>query len=110
MAIVLEHEVVHFGAQANGRPGTVKPYQGNDGGELGQYFTDRAYGRTISWDRPEAGLAVYATFRTFAGSWLSCRTYSLQQSWRQPELFTYSINSTKRCCNYRIHSTELFTL
>ncbi len=66
MSNVLEHEVVHFGAQSNGKSATVTPYAGNESGERGQAYTDQAYGRVISWDRPESGAAVYITLRTYA--------------------------------------------
>jgi RHS repeat-associated protein len=66
MSIILGHEVAHFGAQANGLPATVAPYPGNEGGERGQFFTDKAYpGRNLNWDSKAAGVAVYLTFFTY---------------------------------------------
>jgi RHS repeat-associated protein len=66
MSVVLEHEVVHYGAWKRNWPDNVKPYSGNEKGERGQAYTDKAYGRIISWDRPESGIAVYVTFRMYA--------------------------------------------
>jgi RHS repeat-associated protein len=66
MSIILGHEVAHFGAQANGKPATVAPYPGNESGERGQFFTDKAYpGRNLNWDAKAAGVAVYITFFTY---------------------------------------------